>query len=351
MTSIAHSKPWITSADMQAVMAVLESGMVGQWETTRAFEGQIAKWVGALDGVAVGSGAAALSLALSALGIGAGHDVVLPTYVCRSVLDAVITADAKPVMADVGANWVITPECVARVVTNRTRAIIVPHLYGIAASTAEFQVFGIPIIEDFAQRLPPESVTCLVSDIGLFSFHPTKVITTGEGGVAVSRNPSLASKMRERRDGRIEAPSRRLFSPLSDCAAALGLSQLSRYEEMLERRRHLAKSYRDALLPVAPQVLPASQLETTNFRFPIRVRGGLDSVQGHYSDREICVRRGVDQLMHRLVGESDSNFPQSVALFDSTVSLPIYPALTDDEASRVIETTVDLFYKLTAESR
>ena len=180
MTSIQHSKPWLTKADIEAVNKVIRSGMIGQGEKTSAFERTLSQLFGIDDGgVAVGSGAAALVMALSALGVKSGDEFILPTYVCSSVLEAVFTIEAIPVLCDVGDEWVVKSENMSDYINKRTKAIIVPHMYGVFADVSSFREFGVPIIEDCAQALDYKKRRKISGDIAMFSFHPTKCITTG----------------------------------------------------------------------------------------------------------------------------------------------------------------------------
>ena len=155
MSLIPHSKPWITDADRQALEQVLGTRMLAQGERTRQFEQAVSEWVGGAGGVAVGSGSAALVLALTALEVGGGDEVVLPTYVCPSVLEAVLTVGAVPVLCDVGPNWVVTDETIAAAVTRRTKALIIPHLYGIFAHVESFKRFRVPMNAGWLPSIVP----------------------------------------------------------------------------------------------------------------------------------------------------------------------------------------------------
>jgi dTDP-4-amino-4,6-dideoxygalactose transaminase len=344
MSLIPHSKPLLTDADRRALEEVLASRMLAQGERTQQFEQTLSEWVGGKGGVAVGSGSAALVLALMALGIGEGDDVVLPTYVCPSVLEAVVTVRAIPVLCDVGPDWVITDENVASVRTNRTQALIVPHMYGIFADVASFARFGLPIIEDCAQAVDDKGKRPIRGDIAVFSLHPTKCLTTGEGGIGVARDPARLAAMRAIRDGTGDASQGRLFSPLSDLAAALGLSQLSRYHDALDRRRVLANRYAAALEPLLPDSFRSHPArDGMYFRYPVKIAGGLDACSNRFARHGVCVRRGVDRLLHRFRREPDANFKMAVALFETTVSLPLYPAMTDEEHAICVNAAVEIF--------
>jgi dTDP-4-amino-4,6-dideoxygalactose transaminase len=325
MKLIAHSGPWITDADTAAVERVLRSRMLAQGGVARELEQRLAGWVGMRDGVAVGSGSAALTLAVMALGPCAGKEVIVPTYVCRSVREAVLSAGAQPVLCDSGPRWVIEAAAVKRLITPQTLCVIVPHLYGVFADVAAIRALGVPVIEDCAQALAAEGERRSVADIAMFSLHPTKCVTGGEGGCAVASDPALVERMRRLRDGAADGSAARLISPLSDIAAALALSQLSRYGEFLERRRAIAARY-DAALPGAKR--PASGM---HFRYVVSVAGGLEKVAAQFAEHGVAVRKGVDELMHRLAGLPDAQFPVAVRHFETSVSLPLYPALTEEE--------------------
>lgn len=345
MKIIPHSKPWLKEEDFTALKEIFCSGMVGQGDKTKIFEQVLSQWVGIENGgVAVGSGAAALVLALSALGVSAGDEVVFPTYVCPSVLEAVLSVEATPILCDVGANWIVTPENMANCINRNTKALIIPHMYGIFVDISSFRQFNIPIIEDCAQAIHYKGKRNIYGDIAMFSFHPTKCLTTGEGGMAISADPGLASLMRSIRDGDVYVNQGRLFSPMSDISASLGLSQLSRYEEALDRRMVIADKYISNLQKVIPDSIQHSAFENSMyFRFPILINGGLDFFQNAFALKKIHIRKGVDKLLHRFLKISDDNYKESVRLFDITLSLPIYPALTDEELSYCINSAVEIF--------
>lgn len=343
MNAIPHSKPWITNADTHAVENVLCDGMLAQGELSARLERALANWVGAHGAVAVGSGSAAIFLALKAFGIGPGDEVILPTYVCVSVLEAVISVGAKPVLTDVGHNWVITRSDVEQHFNVRTRAVIVPHMYGFFADVASFRKFGVPLIEDCAQALDRDRARQIEGDVAIFSFHPTKCLTTGEGGMAASQSRQLIDSMRAFRDGGTHARAGRVFSPLSNMAAALGLSQLSRYDEMIERRRKMAEGYRNALGVVIPKALPDARLHTMHFRFPLKLEGGADAYHKRFLEQGIHIRRGVDDLLHRFLAMEDGDYPRAVELYNTTVSIPIYPALTENEYRHCVNVATEIF--------
>lgn len=333
MTPIPHSRPWITDEDVAAVSAVLRSERLAMGETRARFERAVAHAFGVPQpGIAVGSGSAALEVALRALGLTPGDEVIIPTYGCTSVVEAVRATGASTVPCDVGEHWLMTPDAVAPWMTRRTRAIVVTHLYGFFAETEAFAEFGVPIVEDFAQAFPVPGERSLRGTIGICSFHPTKCLTTGQGGMVLTRNDDLAARVR-----------RLAMAPMSDVVGALGLTQLARYPAAVARRRHLASRYRAELERTCDGVLARHPVDGgVRFRFPISFPRGLAACEAAFAARGVTVRRGVDRLAHRDLRQPDTAFACAVRLLETTVSLPIYPALDDDSAGRCVRAAVDV---------
>lgn len=338
---ITHSQPWITDADKQAVRVVLESGMIAQGRLVEQLETEVANYLGLAGGVAVASGSTALVLALKALDVKCDDEVILPTYVCKSVLESVISVGAKPVLCDIGNDWQMTQQTIASQVTSHTAAIIVVHLFGIACDTQAIKSFAIPIIEDCCQAFGASFNDTKVGSIGtisIFSFHATKCLTTGEGGMAVSNSSTLLARMRSLRDGDQYTLERRILAPMTDLQAALGLSQLARYPQFLQRRQEIANYYFHHLQNCSIHIPEAIRQLSIFFRFPVRVQGDFETYQQQFNQYNIHVRRGVDNLLHRLLGLDQDLFPIAERLFTETVSLPIYPALSNEEIKKVVLT-------------
>ncbi len=331
---ILHSKPWINEQDLKAVENTLKGGMIAQGQVVKEFETLISNWTSAKGGVAVSSGSAAIELALLTLDIGEKSEVILPTYVCESVMEAVISVGAIPVLCDVGKNWVVEPHNVKSKINVRTSAIIIPHMYGIFADVQAFKEFNIPIIEDCAQALGDKSIDKITADIAVLSFHPTKCLTSGEGGMMVSLNKNYINKARTIRDGIESANKKRLIAPLSDLQAALGLSQLKRYPDFLKRRREIAGKYLTTLAAINLKLVNYdAKASSMFFRLPLKVNGGLEKYEKQFLEKHIQIRKGVDKLLHRLMGLNDIEFPMATELFNETISIPIYPSLTDQEVT------------------
>ncbi|MFA6346242.1 MAG: DegT/DnrJ/EryC1/StrS aminotransferase family protein, partial [Syntrophales bacterium] len=154
MHNIPHSRPTVGEEEVQAVAAVLRSGRIAQGEEVRRFEAELARQVDVTDAVAVSSGTAGLHLALVSLEVGAGDEVVIPSFVCAALLNAVRFVGAEPVPADIDPEtFNIDARDVERRLTPRTKAIIVPHLFGLPADIRRIAALGVPVVEDCAQSL------------------------------------------------------------------------------------------------------------------------------------------------------------------------------------------------------
>jgi UDP-4-amino-4-deoxy-L-arabinose-oxoglutarate aminotransferase len=332
--NITHSKPYITSSDVVAVERVLSSGHIASGALTEKFEITLADYFAVSDVVTVGSGTAALQLSLLALGVGPKDEVILPTYVCRSVMDAVLSVGAVPVFCDIGDCWNMTPDSVETLISYKTKAIIIVHIFGISADTGQFLRFGVPLIEDCCQSFGLDihgKKAGTIGAVGFFSFHATKCLTTGEGGMALSNNIEIIDKMRH------ILKSKRISSPLSDLQSALGLSQLEKYPEMLQLRYELAQKYVTRFSSGQMDIVPDLKMKSIYFRFPVKVVSKSFEAIHRFCERDgIHVRRGVDELLHRTQGFSDTCFPNAVRCYNETLSLPIYPGLLNEEQDHVI---------------
>lgn len=328
---IKHSKPWITDADRAAVDHQLREGMVARLEMTEEFERALANRIGASGSVSTSSGTAALILCLKALGVGAGKndEVILPTYVCPTVMQAVIVAGGKPVLCDSGPFWNATEQTIAQRFGPDTKAIIAVNIFGISAQLAGLRKYPYLLIEDHCQSFGLQEA--IFGAAAFYSFYATKCLTTGEGGAAAFLDRDLVSRASKLRS------EYAVTGGLNDLQAALGLSQLSRYDEMLFRRRQIAETYFNELPSHLTHKLSNVASHSVFYRFPLQIHGHYDSICDRFAERGVAVGRAVSLLLHRLVGQADEDFPNAVESFNSTVSIPIYPAMSDDDVSRVID--------------
>jgi perosamine synthetase len=324
--------PTLEPADSEALQSALAELQVGRGVRAEAFEAQIAEKLGSPLPLTFSSGREAMRMALEALGVEHEREVILPTYTCPTLLGAIQSLGAHPVLADVSERRTLCPESAARLRSSKTAAIIVPHILGHFAETREFLSLGIPVIEDFSQALT--TGRAFLAAASVFSFGATKCLTTGEGGAVAFQSEKLRQKLKESLEAH-SSPS----SLLSDLAGSLGSSQLQRFESFLERREKIAAQYDQRI----PSALRWGNAPTMHFRYLLKVpRGEVKTTIGHFSKFKIHTRHGVDTLLHRKLGLSDAAFGNAVAFFESTVSLPIYPLLDQEQIDRIVEATLQL---------
>jgi len=326
---ISHSKPTITPKDINVVLEVMQSNMIARGERTIEFENRVADYLKLKGGIVTSSGTAALFLALKALGINKRDEVILPTYVCYTVLFAVEKTGAVPVLCDVGNDWVINYNTVKPHLSSKTKAIIAPHIGGITIDIKPLVELGIPIIEDLAQAFGAEingQKAGTFGQIAICSFKAIKCLTTGEGGMILSNDNSILEKIR----------SIEIFSPISDLQAALGIRQLEQYESFLHRRQEIADIYFDTFDKFSDICMPlALRKRSMFFRFPLRVPLPFEMLKAEFEKKGVAIRQFIDFLLHRILKQPSKNFPNAEKHFIETVSIPIYPSLSDDQVEYI----------------
>ncbi len=332
---IPHSRPTLTDEDAERVAAVVRGGHIAQGPEVTAFEREMAGRLGVEAAVAVASGSAALELALRALGVGAGDEVIIPTYVCDALHHAVTRAGATPVLADADPLTAsIALDDAKRRLGARTRAVIVPHAFGLAVDVGGFAALGVPIVEDCAQALgavvggrPAGSR----GHVAACSFYATKLLATGEGGL-VAGPAARVAPARDARDYDERADLAPRFNyKMTDMQAALGRSQLRRFDAFLARRRAIAARYR-ARLGGACGLPPDAGVAHVYHRFVVTVSQPVVPLLARLAGRGVVARRPVHRPLHHVLG---GRYPEADRLWATSVSLPCYPTLGDDEVDAV----------------
>ena len=257
--------PWVTDLEVRYVAEAAANDWYGTAaQSVGLFETEFAEYLGVAHAAAVPHGTSALHLAMIALGVGPGDEVIVPEATWVASAAPVVYVGATPVFADVDHNtWCIDPASLERCITPRTKAIVTVDLYGSVPDMGAIGelVQGIPIIEDAAQAIGATWHTApagTLGDIGVFSFHGTKTITTGEGGMIVTDRSDLFSRISTMRDhGRSQANHRYFTTDeigfkyrMSSLQAAFGRAQLSRIEQLLEKKMQIFHWYRDRLADI-----------------------------------------------------------------------------------------------------
>ncbi len=360
---------------IDAVAEVLRSGWLTTGPKTRRFEEAFADFLGeGVEAVAVNSGTAALHLGLEALGIEPGDQVVVPVYTFTATAEVVRYLGADPVFADVDeVSLNLTAVHVERVLTDRTRAVIPVHFGGLACAMAQILELaderGLEVLEDAAHAFPSTAGGALVGNLGsgatAFSFYATKTLATGEGGMLVTRRPEIARRARIMRlhgidrDAfdryRSERPSwyYEVVAPgfkynMTDLAAAIGLCQLAKAEQMRAQREAIARKYDEAFRDLAVQ-LPAHAPEGDVHAWHLYVIRLTDEAPMS-RDRFIGAmsERGIGTSVHFIplhrhpywrdrYGLRDEMFPVATRAYERAVSLPIYSRMSDTDVERVID--------------
>lgn len=344
---ISHSRPTLGEEEATAAAAAVASGQIAEGPEVEAFEREVAGFLGVRHAVGVSSGTAALHLALTAMGVGAGDEVVVPSFVCSALLNAVAAAGAVPVLADIEAEtFNIDPADVAGRLSPRTKAIVVPHMFGLPADLDRLAAFGVPLIEDCAHAIGAEHRGRAVGSVGqaaIFSFYATKMMATGEGGMVATGSSDLAENVRDVKTYDKKKDLRRRFNfKMTDIQAAIGRVQLRRLAGFIRRRREIAERFRAALQGF-PVGLPRPEPGRIYFRFVVDAAADAAALVRQARGRGIGCERPVHTPLHRLLGIE--GFPRAEAAWRRTVSLPIYPALTDEETERIIAVVSGLLHR------
>jgi perosamine synthetase len=259
---IRLAKPYITETTIEKVAEVLRSGNLVQGQYVREFEAALEKYLGVEHAIVVSSGTAALHLSLLATGIGPGDEVIVPAFTFPATVNVVEIVGAIPVLVDITLeDYCIDVTKIEEVITPKTKAIIPVHEFGQSADIAPIlnvaRKYKLKIIEDAACALGTEynnKKAGTFGDLGCFSFHPRKAITTGEGGAIVTESHELAEKIRSLRNhgisstnGKIDFEYAGLNYRITDFQAILGSSQLSDMDYLISQRMETAKIYDDSL--------------------------------------------------------------------------------------------------------
>ena len=375
---IPFSIPDISRAEIDEVVAALESGWITTGPRTKQFEQAFAERVGAAHGLAVNSCTAAMHLALEALGISPGDEVILPTYTFAATGEVVRYMGATPVLVDIlASDHNIDPEAVQRAITPRTKAIIPVHFGGQAcdmdALAALAREHDLALVEDAAHAFPTQlngRTVGALGDVTCFSFYATKTLATGEGGMATTDREDLADRMRVMSLHGISKDAWKRYTAegswyyeivapgfkynMTDIAAALGLVQLRRAEELLRGRRRVARRLLETLKwSAAVETLEVRSFDEHSWHlFLIRLRPEALSIDRARFIEEMKLL-GVGTSVHfiplhlhpyyvKTYGYAPEDFPVARQCYEGAVSLPIYSLMTDAQVDQVVEAVSDI---------
>ena len=372
---VPFAAPEIGEDEIREVVDTLRNGWLTTGPKVQRFEADFTAWLGGgVESIAVNSATAGLHLALEAVGIGPGDEVITTTHTFTATAEVIRYLGADPVFVDISADTLcIDPQAVARAVTPRTKAIMPVHYGG---RSAEMQPLleiarrhNLRVIEDAAHALPTTSAGKLIgtleSDVTVFSFYANKTITTGEGGMLVTRDPAIAKRARtmrlhgisrdafDRFTARKAAWAYEIVAPgfkynLTDIAGALGIHQLRRAREFQQRRQAIAQRY-DAAFAQLPLVLPPRPAPGDVHAwhlYVIRLGDAVRVGRDEFIERMFALRIGVSvhyiplhlhPYWRDTYALKPESFPVSQHVFERAISLPIYPGMSPEDIAAVIE--------------
>ncbi|MEV6332735.1 aminotransferase class I/II-fold pyridoxal phosphate-dependent enzyme [Streptomyces sp. NPDC051909] len=360
--------PWLGDEEADAAAAAVRSGWVAQGPRVAAFEQAFAERVGAAHGVAVSSCTTALHLALVALGLGPGDEVIVPSLSFIATANAVRYVGAEPVFADVDlASGNLTAATVDAVRTARTKAVLVVHQAGVPADVTALRTacegWGLPLIEDAACAIGSTVDGGSVGRgalLAAWSFHPRKLLTTGEGGMVTTDDAEWAARLRRLREHgmNVSAADRHASGKpvlesyletgfnyrMTDIQAAVGLAQLEKLDALVARRRELAARYTESLADL-PGLRPVRDPEhgTGNFQsywvlvdtdFPV----GRDELLARLAESGISARRGImaSHLEPAYAGHPAGPLPVTERISRDSLILPLFHTMTEEQQDRVV---------------
>ncbi len=362
--TIPLSSPDITESEIAAVTAVLRTSRLSLGPQMEAFEHAMADYIGVPHATAVSSGTAGLHLAIRALGIGEGDEVIVPSFTFIAAANAIRYERAHPVFVDIDAESLnMSPAGIERAITPKTRAILAVHTFGRPAEmTAIMEIaqrHRLLVIEDACEAIGATyqgRKAGSFGDAAVFGFYPNKQITTGEGGMVVTRRPELADRIRAlRNQGRYDSADWLQHTEvgynyrLSEINCALGLAQLDRIESILQKREEVARQYQKTLAAIPGLVLPATDVPNTRiswFVYVVRLDASFteadrDSVVASLTSAGIGCGRYFAPIHLQpsyTTWRNSSALPVTEAQASRAIALPFFNRITEDEIAQVSDT-------------
>lgn len=362
--TIPLSSPDITDAEIEAVTAVLRTSRLSLGPQMEAFEEAMANYIGISHAVAVSSGTAGLHLCIRALGIGEGDEVIVPSFTFIAAANAIRYEHAKPVFVEIDPESLnMAPPSIEQAITPKTRAILVVHTFGRPAEMAAIMDIAnrhhLLVIEDACEAIGATYRGCKAGSFGdaaVFAFYPNKQITTGEGGMVVTRRPELAAHIRAlRNQGRYDSTDWLQHAELgynyrlSEINCALGLSQLKRIEPILQQRENVARQYQHSLADISELVLPATDIPDIRiswFVYVVRLNAAFteadrDSIITTLTSAGVSCGRYFAPIHLQpsyAAWRESTSLPVTEAQAGRAIALPFFNRITEDEITQVSDT-------------
>jgi dTDP-4-amino-4,6-dideoxygalactose transaminase len=329
---ISHSKPTIGNEEIKAVINSLKKlRLKGNLEVSN-LENKLKNYYKYKEAVAVTTGSLAVTTILKAFN-SKKLRVALPTYMCRTVYDAIYLAGAKPLLVDINPDYLSIDIKSAKKL--RADVVIVPHIFGIRAPIEEFLKENWITIEDCAQRLTPVKTAIKEpkAHFKIISLEATKLLTSGEGGIILSDETGILEKIKMQRDASYNFNSPASVFPLTDIQAVIAIEQLKKLPAFLLRRKEIANFY---IQNIAKEIIHPSMFkkDTYHFRFLLNLKHPEKFIK-YMLNKGITCRRPIAPFALHTLFNIKGNFKNTQETFDKAVSIPLYPSLRDTEIKMI----------------
>ena len=370
LMNVPIARPSFGRLEEEAVIEVLRSGWVSQGPRVAEFERQFAEYTGAAHAIAVSSCTTALHLALVAVGVKPGDEVICPSLSFIATANAIAYAGATPVFVDVDrSTYNLDPGRIEEAITRRTKAILLVHQIGLPSPIDDIQTIasrhGLVLVEDAACAIGSEYRSQRIgrphTPMACFSFHPRKILTTAEGGMLTTNDEEIAARVRRLRQHAMTVSDLARHSSskvviehydeigynyrMTDLQAAIGLVQLQRLDQMLSRRRDLARRYSERLSTLGWIVAPREPSDCRhNFQsYMARLTDDApisrDALMQALLDQGIASRRGIMAIHRELPYRNeatDARLPETNLVTDTSIILPLFYEMSDEEQEHVL---------------
>lgn len=345
---VLHSVPTIEQEDINEVLRVLNTGSLEDGNVVNELESDFSEYYGRKYAVATNNGFSAIHLALIGLNVTKGNEVILPSYSCPALLNPILIQQANPILADTEVNsFNISISDVKHKITDKTKAIIVPHIFGFPAPIDQIIEFGIPIIEDCAQSLGGHYKGKKLGNntiISVFSFYASKMIGAGDGGMIITDDSDIYKIIDEHKyyGHKLNHRSIEYNYHYNNLSAALARSQFRRIENFVVARKKIAEVY-DFYFNQSESIFInfEQKLNSIYYRYPVRINN-RDKIKASLKLQEIYTGFGVLEGLHQILKFNPKKFPNTENNLKNILSLPIYPSLTVNEAEFVAKSLIKL---------
>lgn len=336
--NIVSNKPTITRKEIEGVLDCLIRGELTMGDAVKNFETSISSIAGQKYSLATNSLTSAYHLSFIALNIAKDDEIIIPSFFDLAPLSALSLIGARPVLVDIEENS-LTPSIdqIEKKITQKTKAIVIGHIFGFPAPVKKLLELNIPIVEDISHVIGGinDDLIANVGSIAVASFAPGSLITTGNGGIILTSNSRLFSTMKDYRSYHSKNNIINYDYCLTDFQAAMGIPQIAKLQGFIKRRKEIARIFFDSLKFSPHQTLYHYSDLFVYQSFPIIFDAPADKVESYWKKNKVEIQRPIDTPLHRYLDVKPMDYPNSDRLSNKLYSLPIYPGLTKKEIEQI----------------